>query len=872
MRQMQTHRFIQTVFAGALLGCLAAFMPVPAQAQAEPYLEEVVVSFQVRRLLATDMFVQYNGETIFLPVTEIFNLLDLYIESDPDRRGYTGYIISRDRKFKIDLDAGTISNDGRRHEITPADYILGTTDLFLRVDRFQTFFDLPMQFNFSDLRVSLPLNTEFPAYRKLKRSLEHKRLKSERARLGDIKQVPYRRAMLGGAVADWSLSANPIGDGAQYFSLSLGSMLAGGDLNVSSTGNSETGISSDQLTYRWHYFVDTASFVTQVEFGDIFASGSGGPLNRRLRGGVVTNRPQTQRKYFRTVQVEGSPGEGWEVELYIDNRLTDYMITNQTGDYEFNVDVYYGASVLTLKMYGPNGEIRTEDQYIRVPYNLIPGRTLEYSLAAGKTMGDSLNGWYGQGSVFYGISERITAGIMGDVPISSESPEPAAVAGEVTVHPTGNLTLNGSWSPDYLVGFDFNYNQPSLLNIDGSIIGYFDNEYRNRIGQKRSVLFSLSAPMRLKNRRLNLRYYLAWNTFPSNEQITMQYGFNTSFSRVNMFYLGKYQLNRTDGRSLENLFSEIFSSVYLSRWLRPQFRITYDHTNSALSRLSVYLSRRVFKTGQLSFSWERDMQSKTDLFRLTLNLFTGFADFSSRMAYSANTTTINQVQRGSVRYDQEAEQLLFDRYFGVGRSTAVVRPFLDENYNGVRDNDETFVSGLRARVSGGRERPRGGDEQTYYYEGLNPYDEHLVHIDPISLDDPLLKPTWENYRVPLNPNMVTAITVPLVITGEVEGMVRRRTAAGDIGQGGLKVELYNLDKEAATEVTTFSNGDFFYLGLIPGRYRAYIAPDQLGRLGYTTEPKFIEFEMEAVQGGGLVSGLDFVLISIAEPDAAAGAE
>ncbi len=861
---MHLPRFILTVVAGTLMGCLAAFLPTDAAHAQDRQLEEIVVTFQVRHLVSTDMFVQYDGTSIYLPLSELFDLLDLYVDHDNARRRYYGQVATSDQKFEFDLHNHTVTVNGRRQELPSDDYVLGTTDLYLRADRFETYFGLPVEFNFSDLRVTLPLNKDFPAYQKLQRSLEHKRLKAEKERLGDVKQLPYRRAMLGGAVADWSASTNPIGGGAQYFNANLGAMLFGGDLAISGTGNSETGVQSDQLTYRWHYFVDTSSIVTQVELGDLFTGAVGGPLTRRLRGAVITNKPQTQRKYFRTVSIQGHLGEGWEVELYVDNRLTDFAYTGQAGDYDFNIDVYYGASVVTLKMYGPNGEIRTEEQYIRVPYNIIPAGTFEYSTAVGKAMDDTLGGWYGQASTFFGISDRITTGVLADAPISAGTGEDPAFSGEISVKPAGNLTLNGSYSPGYLAGLDFNFNQPSLLNIDGSIAGYFENEFRNRLHQERSLLLAMNAPLKIKAHRVNLRYYVAWNTFRTNEQINMQYGFSTSFRQVSLYYLGKYLITHTGGRSLTSMISEVFTSVPLSRWLRPQFRITYDHDASEFSRVSMYLSRRVFRNGQLGLSIERDLQAKTNVFRLTFNLFTGFADFTSRAAYSNGTATINQVQRGSVRYDQEAKQLIFDRYSGVGRSTAVVRPYLDDNYNGVRDNDEQYLSGLRARVQGGRERPRGQKDRVYYYEGLNPYDEHLVRIDPISLDDPLLKPTYENYRVPLNPNMVTAIEVPLVMTGEVDGMVYRQTKAGDVGQGGIRIDFFHLGKESVTEVMSFTNGDFFYLGLLPGRYRAYIDPDQLKRYGYRCEPEYIEFDMDAVEGGAVVSDLKFTLIPLTE--------
>ena len=78
-----------------------------------------------------------------------------------------------------------------------------------------------------------------------------------------------------------------------------------------------------------------------------------------------------------------------------------------------------------------------------------------------------------------------------------------------------------------------------------------------------------------------------------------------------------------------------------------------------------------------------------------------------------------------------------------------------------------------------------------------------------------------------NPNMVTSIDVPIVMAGEVNGMIIRKTARGQSGLGGAKVVFINFSTGEKTEVVTFNNGEFYYLGLIPGRYRAQLDKSQL---------------------------------------------
>ena len=148
----------------------------------------------------------------------------------------------------------------------------------------------------------------------------------------------------------------------------------------------------------------------------------------------------------------------------------------------------------------------------------------------------------------------------------------------------------------------------------------------------------------------------------------------------------------------------------------------------------------------------------------------------------------------------------------------------------------------------------------YYYDRLRPYDEYLLQIDEYSLDDPLLKPTNEAYQVTLNPNVITPIEVPLVIAGELSGQVRRHLEYGEAGIGGIKLIVVNVSKDIMSEVTTFTDGEYYFLGLLPGSYRVYIDPAQLENYGYTARPEAREFKITSEEGGASVADVDFLLV------------
>jgi len=825
--------------------------------------EEIVVGFEIPRLLKQDIFVQFDGETVYVPLIEVLDLLDFNIKTDLPNKRISGSLALQSDKFLIDLTRFHVKALGVDRDLLRSDYYYDDRDLYLRIDLYGELFGLYMKFDFSLLRVFLPLNDEFPAYQKLLRQKARKQLVEKETALRDVMILERSRDYFAGGAADWRLSTTPFGGGAQYFDLDLGSVLLGGDLTVAGGGSTRTGLDTDRLNYLWHYCFDNKKYITQVDLGHINTTGA---LARSLTGVHATNRPQIRRKYFQTVHLTGSPGVGWEAELFVDGKLTDFQNTDAAGQYDFNVDVYYGASEVEIKLYGPNGEIETEQQHFRIPFNLIPKGDVEYSVGVGQGQGVDAGRAFTQAGAYYGLFSRLTTGVDIDVPLTPLEQERPMYALETTLQMTTNMALAGSVSPGNRLEFDANYAWPSVISVGAHATGYFENALTNPMHQKHRWQLSLSSPLRIWGHYLGLRYNISQDQYEGFGTINMTYGFNTSVKPINLNYVGQWQ-RRSDalGQVLSSaLLSKLMGSIEFHRRFRPQFRVDFDHKTNEITRYGVSLSKRLWRSSQMSLSYDNSPVSGTSNFLVTFNFFTNFLDFSSRTQVSGGRTTMTQMNQGSIRFDQNNKRFLFDRRRAVGYGTAVVTPFLDENYNGVREPSEEHIPGLKAKITGVSGRPRGGD-RTYYYDRLRPYDEYLVQIDPYSLDDPTLKPSNENYRVTLNPSVVTQIEVPIVMASEISGSVKRQVGEGAAGLGGIKVVFFNISKDVITEVTTFSDGEYYFLGLLPGSYRAYLDPEQLKRGGYRTEPATLEFDIKPVMGGQTIENIDFLMVPDTQP-------
>jgi hypothetical protein len=846
------YRTVAAILSGLLLTCML-FTP---QADAQSgRTEEIIVKLDIPRLLQKDIFAHYDGENIYAPLLELFSLLEISAKADMEKKRFTGKYLYQNNDFEIDIPKYKARCSGRELIFDSTWYVLTDTDLFLRLDIYESLFDIKVFFNFSDLSIYIPLKEDFPIYQKLKRDKAHKKLLEARVASIDAHEIPRAREYLRAGTADWTIAATPVGQSGHYFGLNLGCMLMGGDVSLSGTGNTQTGVRGDQIRYRWHYYFNNLKYLTQAEVGEVNTDNY---LARSLKGIKITNRPQARRKYFQTIVIEDNIGPGWEVELYVNNKLVDFAHTGSDGEYRFVVDIEYGSSRIDLKMYGPDGRILTDERFISVPFTLLPKGEYEYTLAVGESERYGKSNNYLQLNAFYGLLKFITLGMSTDYPLEKRDNEKPLTAAEMTFNLTGNFLLNGAHSPGNSSRLNLDFRKPSLIGLNLRYTKYYENEYLNRNNRLSNLSLTLSSPMRILSTYLGPRVRLSMDKYPDYTQQIMTYSFKLRIHKFHMSYIGSYKRADYPTRIETDQKSKVLLSTSILRLMRPQVGVNYNHETNEISRLGFYINKRIFRTGQLTFAFERNPEAKLDLFMVTFNIYTDFANFTSRVVKSANRTGYTQTQRGSVRFDQNSKSFRFLRNNGVGSGSAIIWPFHDENYNGTLDDNEELLPELRARIVGGA-RIHRRDDKLYYYDNLRPYDDYIVEIDRYSLDNPMLCPSHENFRVSVNPNMVTEINVPIVTAGEIAGSVDRQIPGATVGVGGIKITIINETTNKETELTTFNNGEFFYLGLVPGLYRAYIDPEQLERFGYISDPPYIKFQIKSISGGDYFGNAKFII-------------
>ncbi|HSG99719.1 MAG TPA: hypothetical protein VLB27_06700, partial [candidate division Zixibacteria bacterium] len=110
---------------------------------ARPNVEEIVIGFEVQRLLNEDIFAQYDGHTVYVPLLTTFRLLEMHISAEFDRGRFHGYLGARNEKFDLNFADSKVRSPYVDRHLTSAEYIATDIDLYLRVDLYQEFFGLP---------------------------------------------------------------------------------------------------------------------------------------------------------------------------------------------------------------------------------------------------------------------------------------------------------------------------------------------------------------------------------------------------------------------------------------------------------------------------------------------------------------------------------------------------------------------------------------------------------------------------------------------------------------------------------------------------------------------------------------------------------
>ena len=821
--------------------------------------DEISVFLDVRGVGAEEIPAVIKGDELLLPVSDLFDFLKIKNVSSKELETITGFFINPDATYSISRTDNQIRYQDKVYKLEPGDLIRTESNLYLKSSYFGKVFGLECSFNFRSLSATINSKLELPIIREMK--LEEMRKNLSRLKGDVIADTTIGRSshLFKFGMADWSAASSEEinGESETSLNLALGAMIAGGETNASLYYDSRYRLNEKQQNYLWRYVNNDFKPLRQISAGKIGTNAISSIYNPVV-GVQLTNTPTTYRRSFGSYTLSDKTDPGWVVELYVNNVLVDYVKSDASGFFTFQVPLVYGNSIVKLKFYGPWGEERIREQNINIPFNFLPENTLEYTLSAG-IVEDSLASRYSKLNVNYGVTRSLTVG-GGIEYLSSVLSRPAMPYMNASLRITNNLMLSGEYTYGVRTKGTLSYQLPSNIQLDLNYTMYDKNQKAINFNYREERRAMLSVPLRIGKFSSFQRFSVYQIVLPSSEYTTGEWLFSASV-------LGISTNITTTSLFVDHNNPFIYSNLSMAFRLPAGFvfmpQAQYGYTQNKIISAKMAIEKHLLDHAFLNLTYEQVFSNNIKTAELGFRYDFSFAQVGASVRQSDKKTTLIQYARGSLINDRKTRYLGTDNRTNVGKGGISIVPFLDLNGNGKKDPGEPRAYGLNLHANGGRIEKSDCDT-TIRILGLEPYTTCFIELDPNSFENVawrLQKPTLNVY---VDPDILKLIEIPITVAGEANGTVFLQNGNEKNGLGRIILNIRGHKLRTTAKSLTEDNGYFSYFGLAPGKYTVRLDTVQLRRLNMSCKPDSIQFAVAGSINGDIVSGLDFILNRIPE--------
>lgn len=823
-------------------------------------MEEISVDLYVREGGMVTISALISDENVWLSITDLFYFLKINYLLSPHHNQLSGFFISNDVKYMIDVTSRQLNFNGIKTQLPENALKKQNNILYLRSDFFNPLFKLDAKFDFRSLTVNLTTLLELPMILEKKQEWMRNNIGNLRnelkvdTSLGKI----YTRFNLG--MIDWSVNS------AQDFkashdtraNIALGAVVLGGETTVAVQLNDQTLLSGKQQYYLWHSVNNDNLLIKQVSLGKININATSSIFSSVI-GVQFSNSPSVLRRNFGTYLLNRTTQPGWLVELYVNGVLIDYRKADAAGNIGFDVPVIYGSTKILLKYYGPNGEQRSTEGNISMPYIFIPVRKLEYALSAG-LVEDSSWSKYARLQLNYGLIKRLTIGtgveylssiakikIMPFCTADFRLGRNLMFATEYTPNVRSMLSSNLQLSPNLLVELNATSYTPEQQAIANNYISELKVAVSFPLNYKKINVYSKFSYYQIQLHGASYTTAQAYFT-------GLIMGISSNFSTYAVF--------------IENSKAIWYSNLALAIRMPAKFlfmpQVQYNYNSKSIISLRAEVQNQITRKGFINFYYENNFQYNFESINIGFRYQFPFANLAVTMLKTSGMTpTIISSMNGGFVNDRRSSFTNFTNTPALGRGGLILSSFVDLNNNGIRDKGEPKVEGLRFSISGGSRKENKRDTSVVI-SNLEGYYDYLLKIDKNSFDEIDWTIKTGSMKVVIRPNEFRVIEIPISVLTEVSGTVYQQTENGKIPMERIYLDIYNERKVLVAKILSEANGYYSYMGLSIGTF--IIKPDasQLIKLNLQNLAGEFKCIVKSSINGNTYPNINFTLQNIPE--------
>lgn len=830
----------------ALAPLQSAVAAAPAQAsEANEVLPEVLLEVRLDHHVLSDAVTAYEMERdVYLPLGEMARLLTLAIRVVPGEGRASGYILSEERGFSLDVQGRAVDIAGARAGFDPAQVRIEGDDIYIASRLLARWLPVDLDLDMSSLALKVRPREQLPLQARLKRR--------ERGKLpgspGDYVDPGYPRLATPYRLFDAPFVDQTLAAGVDQrkggrtthssWTAYLTTDLLGMEAALYANRNRHDPSLDVRLTLGRHdpdgglfglLGARTALFGSVPVPGVANISGSSATGN----GIALSNRPLDQPTSFDRHTLQGDLAPGWDVELYYNEALVGVRQSGPSGKYSFeDQPLAYGPNEFRLVFHGPLGQTRVERRSFLLEQSALPRGALFYDLAAQR---DEQGRQRSLAQFEWGVSEHlnVTAGWQ-RLPLFDATRSYA------------NLGLRSYWNSVILTADAVEADDGGRLaqaGVKTRLGAVALSASRARLDGFTSAYFtSTGDPVRTRD-ELRADGVLAIggaNFFPLSLQL-----------RRDVLASGAQQ------REVQGRLSAYRNGTALSNAVRWQ-----SSGGAQLADGGLQVSRRVAGigiTGELHYTLRPDTAVSSaavaaewtlrDGYMLNLGLARMFRDRELRATGALNKSLgrfglgINGFYSNRREYgvglqlfmamglEPRSRRLVRESQPIANMGAASIRVFLDKNLNGAMDEDDEPIPGAGFTVNGANYGVRTDAAGLAWLPRL-PASRHTdLGLDPDTLEDPQWQSQAKGVRIVPRPGKVSQVDFAVSMTGEVDGTTYLVSKGARRPVGDLQLELVDAARKVVATIASAADGYYVMTGIFPGDYLLRVSSDQLKRLG-----------------------------------------
>jgi hypothetical protein len=808
------------------------------------------------------------GEHTLLPLGELSRLLTIGVQTQSQQGTASGFIVSKERSFSLNLSEGRVTLAGKHLSFDPALVLAEPDDLYVAVSLLERW--LPVTFEVDRPRLALRVHSLEPL--PLQARLQRERAGERASGHGTYvdpgyprHDVPYQ--VLSTPFIDQTLATETRSDAAgTQIDSRYTALLTGDLLGMESTLYFNHDSAGEPYELRGTFGRNDPDGellgplqARSFQFGSLSTQSVDNVTSGRFGEGItLSNRQLTRPTQFDRQTFEGDLPPGWDVELFYNGALVGFQQTNAEGRYRFeDQPLSYGRNDFQLVFHGPLGQTQTERYSYSLAESMVLPGEFQYSLTEHR---DEEGRARSIAQFDLGLSRSLSAtGGFIRAPVDGVDHRYSSIGLRTFWQ---SMSLNTEMIKDQEGG------SLTEFGLQTSLGGVAIDASRLFLKDFKSDYFSFdSDPIKTRDElRLTGSIPVGFNArMPISLQATRDEHEsgridNDVSARISAYAYRTALSNTLNWRTIDG-HEFTFGDFQVSRRIRDMsFRGQVGYILGSQPKVSVAAltaDKYLAEGYRLTFGVTHSFQFPETRYTA------GFTKSLGRFGLGVNTSYLDSgdIAVGmqlflSLGRDPRSSGWLLDAQPMANTGAASVRMFLDENNNGLKDEGEDPIEGAGFTVNGGGRQVRT-DAKGIAHIGRLPIKQRVdIGVDTGTLTDPQWAPSVAGQSLVPRPGRVAEFDIPVRMTTEIDGTVYLLEQGEKRGIGDLQLEL--LDKQMQIVGRTTSSWDGFYIipGVVAGEYLLRLSPEQLDRLELTDTGTM---KITVSGDGAFVSGVDMMV-------------